>query len=243
MFGVWRSRDGDRVHGEGAFQYERLFVRITPWRVVLSATAAGAYVLGLILYLPSEIAVGETREAVGTVWRGETAIEPGFALGWTVHPLRSVAALAPAGAMSVRGPETMIVAEARLRQARLVLEQAEGLGSLRLVNALAPSLPVSCDGEMTLSATNLAIGGGTTGEGRLRAGPADCAGGGLVARIPGLDGSLNSDVEGTSLILAGPGRGELLRARLAGDSALSLTVTPAGAATLPGLAATTLEVR
>ena len=243
MFGVWRSRDGDSVHGEGAFQYERLFVRITPWRVVLIATAVGAYVLGLILYLPSDIAVGKSREAVGTVWRGETAIEPGFALGWNVHPWRSVAALGPAGAITVRGPGTSISGNARMREGRLVLEQAEGVGSLRLVSALAPSLPFTCDGEMTLNVTDLAIGGGTTGQGRLRSGPGNCAGAGLVAATSGLDGVLTSDPDGTSLALGSAAKGELLRARLAEDMALTLTVTPAGASVLPGLTATTLEIR
>ena len=39
MFGVWRTRDGDQLHGDGAFQFERLYVRVTPWRVVLIASA------------------------------------------------------------------------------------------------------------------------------------------------------------------------------------------------------------
>lgn len=243
MFGVWRTRDGDQVHGDGAFQFERLFVRVTPWRVVLVASAVGAYVLGLILYLPAEAAVGKSREAVGTVWKGEAALEPGFALGWAVHPLKSIGSLAPAGALAVRGPDTAIAGDALWRSNALVLEQAEGAGSLRLINALAPSLPFACDGEMTLSATDLAIGGGRTGQGRLRTGPATCAGAGLVTTPPAITGDLASDAEGSSLTLKGPDNGELARARLGRDKALSLTVTPAGAAVLPGMTASTLEIR
>ncbi|MDP1913754.1 hypothetical protein [Brevundimonas sp.] len=243
MFGVWRTRDGDRLHGDGAFQFERLYVRVAPWRVILIASAVGAYLLGLLLYLPAEAAVGKTREAVGTVWKGETALEPGFALGWVVHPLRSIGSLAPAGAVTVRGPDTAITGDALWRSNALVLRQAAGAGSLRLISALAPGLPFACDGEMTLTATDLAIGGGRTGGGRLGTGPATCAGAGLVTTPPAMSGDLTSDVEGTSLTLKGPDNGELARARLGRDKVVSLTITPAGAAVLPGLTATTLEIR
>ncbi len=243
MFGVWRTRDGDRLHGDGAFQFERLYVRVTPWRVILIASAVGAYLLGLILYLPAEAAVGQSREAVGTVWKGETALEPGFALGWAVHPLQSIGFLAPAGAVAVRGPDTAIAGDALWRSNALVLRQAEGAGSLRLVDAMAPSLPFTCDGEMTLTATDLAIGGGMTGQGRLRTGPATCAAAGMVTTPPAMTGDMSSDVEGASLALRGPDNAELLRARMTRGQGASLTVTPAGAAILPGMTASTLDVR
>jgi len=143
----------------------------------------------------------------------------------------------------VRGPDTAIEGEALWRANALVLRQAEGVGSLRLINAMAPGLPFACDGEMTLSATDLAISGGRTGQGRLRTGPANCAGAGLITAPPPMTGDLASDAEGSSLSLKGPDSSELLRARLGRDKALSLTITPAGAAVLPGMAASTLEIR
>ena len=243
MFGVWRTRDGDQLHGGGAFQSERLYVRVTPWRVILIGAGVGAYLLGLLLYLPSEAAVGRDRQAVGTVWKGEAGLEPGFALGWTLHPLRSIASLAPAGEVNVRGPDTAIEGEALWRANALILREAEGSGSLWLINAMAPGLPFACDGEMTLSATDLAVGGGRTGEGRLRTGPANCAGAGLITAPPPMTGGLASDAEGSSLSLKGPDNSELMRARLGRDKGLSLTITPAGAAVLPGMAASTLEIR
>lgn len=243
MFGVWRTRDGDRLHGDGAFQFERLYVLVAPWRVILIGAGVGTYLLGLLLYLPAEAVIGKGREAVGTVWKGETALEPGFALGWAVHPLRSIVSLSPAGAVAVRGPDTAIAGDALWRSNALVLRQAEGAGSLRLINAMAPGLPFACDGEMTLTATDLAIGGGRTGQGRLRTGPATCAGAGLVTTPPAMTGDLASDAEGSSLALRGPDNSELVRARLARNKALSLTVTPAGAAVLPGMTAATLEIR
>lgn len=243
MFGVWRTRDGDRLHGGGAFQFERLYVRVTPWRVILAASGLGAYLLGLALYLPAEAAVGDGRETVGTIWKGEMALEPGFALGWTVHPLRSIAALAPAGEIEVRGPGTAIVGDALWRSGAPVLRQAEGSGSLRLANALVPALPFACDGEMTLAAPDLALGGGRTGQGRLRAGPATCAGAGVTTTPPAMTGDLTSDAEGTGLSLRGPDDAELARVRTAREQGTSLTVTAAGAAVLPGVTAGTLEIR
>jgi hypothetical protein len=243
MFGVWRTRDGDRLHGAGAFQFERLYVRVTPWKIVLGATAVGAYLVGLLLYLPAEAAVGDKSEAVGTVWRGETALEPGFALGWTTRPVRSLIALAPAADLRVRGPETEILADALWRSDALVLRKAEGVGSLRLINATTSALPFACDGEMTLDATDLAIGGGGTGEGRLRTSPARCAGGGVTTSLPALTGDLTSDAEGSGMALRGPDNVELVRARVGRDRAVSLTVTPAGAVVLPGMAASTIEIR
>lgn len=243
MFGVWRTRDGDQIHGGGAFQYERLYVRVTPWRVILIGAGIGAYLLGLLLYLPAEAAVGSDRQAVGTVWKGEAGLEPGFALGWTVHPLSSIVSLAPAGEFLVRGPDTVIASNALWRSNALVLREAAGTGSMRLVNALAPSLPFACDGEMTLTATDLAIGGGRTGQGRLRTGPATCAGAGMVTTPPPMIGELASDTDGSSLSLKGPDNSELARARLGRDKALNLTVTPAGAAILPGMTASTIDIR
>lgn len=243
MFGVWRARDGDRLHGDGAFQFERLYVRVAPWRVILLAAAVGTYLMGLILYLPAEAAVGRAREAVGTVWKGEASLEPGFALGWAVHPLRSIASLGPAGQVAVRGPDTAIVGDALWRSDALVLRRAEGVGSLRLVNATAPNLPFSCDGELSLTATDLAIGGGRTGQGRLRTGPATCAGANLVTTPPPMTGDLASDAEGMTLALKGPDSSELARVRSGRDKTLTLTITPAGAMVLPGMTAATIEVR
>lgn len=243
MFGVWRTRDGDQLHGAGAFQFERLYVRVTPWKIVLGATAVGAYLLGLLMYLPAEAAVGTKGDTVGTVWRGETALGPGFALGWTTRPVRSVVALAPAADLRLHGPETEIRAAALWRSDALVLRRAEGAGSLRLINAMTSALPFTCDGEMTLEATDLAIGGGGTGEGRLRTSPARCVGGGVTTTPPALTGDLTSDAEGSGLSLRGSDNAELVRARMTRDRTVSLTVTPAGAAVLPGMAASTVEIR
>ena len=77
MLKVWRTREGEGGRAAGAFQFERLTVKVTRWRVVLAGVAVGAYALGLIATAPSEIIVAKSsngeRQAVGTVWAGERA--------------------------------------------------------------------------------------------------------------------------------------------------------------------------
>lgn len=244
MFGVWRTRDGDTLHAGGAFQFERLYARVTPWRVVLAASALGAYVMGLLMYLPAEAALGREREAVGTVWKGETGLEPGFAIGWSLNPVQSVASLAPSGAVSLRGPDTLLAADVSWRSHAMALHRAKGVVSLRLANALAPALPFACDGEATFRAANLSIGGGGgDGTGLLRTGPAACQGGGLTRATPSLVGEAKSDAGGSSITLRAAQSGELARARVAREGSISVTVTPAGAALLPGVAAGTIDIQ
>lgn len=243
MFGVWRTRDGDTLHAGGAFQFERLHVRVMPWRVVVAASALGAYVVGLLLYLPAEAAIGGEREAIGTVWNGETALEPGFALGWSLDPVQTVASLTPSGDVKVRGPGTALAADVSWRSNAVMLRRADGVASLRLANALAPALPFACDGEATFRAADLAVGGGRVGTGLLRAGPANCQGAGLSTATPPLVGEARSDVEGSTMTLRAVQSGELARARLARGGTISVTVTPIGATLLPGVAAGTIDIQ
>ena len=243
MLGVWRTRDGDALHGGGAFQFERLFVRVTPWRVVLGISAISAYGLGLLLYLPAEAVAGKARDAVGTAWNGEASLDPGFAVGWKARPLQSVVALAPAGAFEVRGPDTSVRGEGVWRSGGPLLGRVEGEGSLRLVNAAATSLPFACDGVFAVSGEDLALAGGRPGTGRLRIGPGTCAGAGTVTASPAMTGDVSSDADGSGFVLADTAGAELMRARVGSDKVLRLTVTQAGAAVLPGTAPATLEIR
>lgn len=243
MFGTWKARDGDRVHASGAFQFERLFVRVTRWRAILIGAGAAAYLGGLVISLPAEAVIRGEREAVGTVWAGEAGLEPGFALGWRAAPLASLGAFAPTAQVAVRGPDTALEGVAAWKDGGMVLSDVEGPASLRLASALAPQLPLTCDGEATVRAHNLALAGGVAGEGLVRTGPALCASGGATAALPPLLAQARSDAEGFSLSARDPVGGELLAARRSRDGALTLTVTPAGAAALPGLPASTIEVR
>jgi hypothetical protein len=71
MLKVWRTREGEDGRAAGAFQFERLTVKVTRWRVVLAGLGVGAYALGLVVLAPSEIVVPRSsngeRQAVGTM--------------------------------------------------------------------------------------------------------------------------------------------------------------------------------
>jgi len=243
MFGVWRTRDGDRLHGDGAFQFERLYVRVTPWRVILAAGGVAAYALGLVAFLPPEAVLDGDRDSVGTVWDGETSLEPGFAARWTLQPWRSIAALAPSATVSVRGPDTLIAGQTSGFGDGMRVQDVQGAGSVRLLSTLAPALPLACDGEMTVRVPSLAPGGGRPGAGTVRTGPLRCASEGTSLVTPALTGALTSDAEGSGLSVTTPEGTVVATARLARGQASTVAITEAGAAVVPGLRAGTLEFR
>ena len=245
MFRVWRPRDGDGGRGEGAFQFERLYVKVTPWRLVLLATGVGAYLAGLLVFLPAEAALGDERDVVGTVWKGEAALEPGFAAGWSTRPFSSLVSLSGVADVAVRGPDTDIMGDVSMRPNGPVIRRMEGAGSTRLLNALAPALPFVCDGDLQVSAANLALRGGMSGEGRLQSGAATCAAkaGGPAWPTPSLSASLSSGADGSAMTAMGPDGAPIATARRTRDGAVALSVLPGAAALLPGVTPLTLETR
>ena len=243
MFETWKLRDGDRVHGAGAFQFERLFVRVTRWRVVLAGVGAAAYLAGLVLYLPAEAVVPGDRDAVGTAWRGQAALAPAFALGWTARPFSSLAAFAPVGDFTLTGPATSVAGTAVWHDGGVVVRRADGVASLRLLSTLLPELPLSCEGEATLSASDLALSGGWDGRATLHTGGVLCAAAGQAAAVGPLSVTATSDAEGFGAAARDATGLELLSVRRGREGGVALTVTPEGAATLPGLSATTVDVR
>lgn len=243
MFQVWRSRDGDRRH-DGAFQFERLYVRVTRWRVIMVGVGLLAYFGGLALFLPAEAAVGRKLDAVGTVWNGQVGLDPGFAARWRLKPLRSLVTLGAVGDFALTGPDTNVTGEAVARPAGVTLKSAEGGSTLRLVSALVPALPFGCDGHMRIEARSLALRGGVTGDGTLTTGPATCAApGGTSAFVPPMTGRLSSDASGSSATLTGATGGRLAQVRTTKAGAVSVTVEPAAAGVFPGVVPVTLDTR
>lgn len=209
MLGTWKIRDGDRAHAAGAFQFERLLVRVTPWRAILLGVGAAAYLIGLVVHLPAEAVVTGDRDVVGTVWKGEAAVEPAFAVGWAARPLSSLLGLAPVADLTVRGPDTALAGTGSWRAGGLVLDQVEGTTSLRLLGAVAPALPFLCDGEASVRTRGLALNGGRTGEGLLRSGPAICT----AAALPPVVATARSDADGLTVVARDPAGVELFALR------------------------------
>lgn len=239
MLRTWKIRDGDGGRA-GAFQFERLAVRVTRWRVILIAVGAATYALGLVALLPAEVIVPDDRDAVGTVWNGETALPGGFAAGWTTRPLMSVARFGLVERVSVTGPQTALEGEATLRPGTFSIRDMEGVASGRLISALAPSLPFTCDIDLRVAVGALALKGRPAGEGSVRSSPGSClnSGAGTPAPLPALTGTFGADGEATTLVLTRDGSADpLARARVTRAGALTLLVEPAGVGLLPGAVA------
>lgn len=242
MFQVWRSRSGDGRH-DGAFQFERLFVRVTRWRVVMAASGLAAYALGLVAFLPAEAVTGSRRDTVGTIWNGQVALDPGFAVGWKARPFTSLISLAGVADTQITGPDTLIRARLDARLTGPVVRTAEGQASLRLLNAAVPALPFTCEGVMRVEADNLAPLGGARGNGLASSGPATCSatGGGPASSVGPLKAKLGSGADGSSVIVSGPDGARLAESTLARNKAVRLTVDPAAQGLLPGVVPMSLD--
>ena len=244
MLKVWRTREGEGGRAAGAFQFERLTVKVARWRVVLAGVGVGAYALGLIAMAPSEIIVAKSsngeRQAVGTVWAGERAMPGGFGARWAVMPLSSIANLSGAVRLGLRGPDTLATGQVLARPGRLLVRDLDGTASLRMLNAVAPGLPFACSSVMRLDVAELSLRGSPEGAGTMTSGPADCAPttGGPATAIPGLNGTVSADGAATTVVFArGDTAAEVMKARIQADGGLTASVEPAGVGLLPGVGA------
>ena len=240
MLKVWKIRDGEGGRAAGAFQFERLAVRVTRWRVILLGIGVAAYALGLVAMLPAEAAAPDERDAVGTVWNGQMALDGGFAAGWRTQVFASIANLSLAQRLRVMGPQTELNGQALVRPGRVLIRDMEGLASARLINAIAPGLPFACDADMRVVIGALALKGRPAGAGEVRISPGDCtpAGGGTPSPLPALTGTFSADAEATILTLTREGSAEALTlARVTPAGALTLQVEPAGVGIVPGVTA------
>ncbi len=244
MLKVWRTREGEGGRAAGAFQFERLTVKVTRWRVVLACVAVGTYALGLIAMAPAEIIVPRSsngeRQAVGTVWAGERALPGGFAAAWAVQPFSSILNLSAAQRIGVRGPETALTGDTLLRPGRVLVRDLEGTASMRLINAVAPGLPFACSPVMRIDVPSLSLRGRPEGAGAMNTTPGECApaGGGAATPIPALAGTVTADEGATTVTLTRAGSADaVMRARVQADGGLTASVEPGGVGLLPGVGA------
>lgn len=244
MLKVWRTREGEGGRAAGAFQFERLTVKVTRWRVVLAGVGVGAYALGLIAMAPSEIIVAKSsngeRQAVGTVWAGERAMPGGFGARWVVMPFSSLLHLSGALRLGLRGPDTAATGQVLARPGRVLVRDLEGTASLRLLNAVAPGLPFACSSMLRLDVAALSLRGSPQGAGTMTSGPADCAPttGGPATPIPGLNGAVSADGAATTVVFArADSAAEVMKARVQADGGLTASIEPGGVGLIPGVGA------
>ena len=243
MLKVWRTREGEEGRAGGAFQFERLTVKVTRWRVVLAGVGVGAYALGLIAMAPSEIIVkpssdGE-RQAVGTVWAGERGLPGGFGAGWTLMPFASILHLSVAERISLRGPDTEASTQVLVRPGRVLVRDLDGTVSMRMLNAVAPGLPFACSPILRMEVDSLSLRGAPTGAGRITSGPGECAANGLgVTPLAALTGTVAADEGASTVVFTRAGGTEpVLKARIQPDGTLTASVEPGGVGLLPGIGA------
>jgi hypothetical protein len=244
MLKVWRTRDGEGGRAGGAFQFERLTVKVTRWRVVLGCVAGGSFLIGLVAMAPAEIVTPRSsngeRQAVGTVWAGERALPGGFGAGWSLRPFSSLFSLAAVERISLRGPETQATAEALVRPGRVLVRDLEGTASMRLLNAVAPAMPFVCDPLARLDVARLSIRGAPEGEGTITTSPGACAltGGGAATPVPALAGTVTADEGSTLVTLNRDGSGEaVMQARIQADGGLTASIEAGGVGLIPGMTA------
>jgi hypothetical protein len=244
MLKVWRTREGEGGRAGGAFQFERLAVKVTRWRVVLGGVAVGAYALGLIAMAPAEIIVARSsngeRQAVGTIWAGERAMPGGFGARWAVMPFNSIANLSGALRFGLRGPDTDATAQALVRPGRVLVRDLVGTGSMRLLNAAAPGLPFACSSVMRFDVSRLSIKGSPESVGSIAVSPGDCAPttGGPATPLPALNGIVRSDEAASTVAFArADTNAEVMKARVQADGGLTASVEPGGVGLLPGVGA------
>lgn len=244
MLKVWRTRDGEGGRAGGAFQFERLAVKVTRWRVVLGCVAAGSFLVGLVAMAPAEIVTPRSsngeRQAVGTVWAGERALPGGFGAGWSLRPFSSLFSLAAVERIRLRGPDTDATAEALVRPGRVLVRDLEGTASMRLLNAVAPAMPFVCDPMARLDVARLSIRGAPEGEGTITTSAGACAltGGGAATPVPALAGTVTADEGSTLVTLNRDGSGEaVMQARIQADGGLTASIEAGGVGLIPGMTA------
>jgi len=243
MMKVWKTRERGDGRAGGAFQFERLTVRVTRWRVMLAGVGVGAYALGLIAMAPSEMIVARPpegdRQAVGTVWAGERAMPGGFAAGWELMPLSSIRHLAAAERITLRGPDTAASSRVLVRPGRILIRDLDGTVSMRMLNALAPGLPFACSPMMRMEVNSLSLKGAPAGQGRIMTRPGDCAAtGGPATPITALTGTVTADEAASTVVITRAGGTEpVLKARFQPDGTLTASVEPGGVGLLPGIGA------
>lgn len=235
MFGAWKVREGEARGPDGAFQFERLAVKVTPWRLILTAAGVGAYALGLIALLPAEAAVGSKSSAVGTVWNGEAA-HNGFGVGWRFDPLDSLARLGGSVDLRVRGPDTDLTGQMVQGFGRSMIRDLEGTASARLIQA--PGLPFTCDAVLTVRLERFAVEGRPEGRGSVASSPGECAAGGQLQPLPALTGAASADPTGSTLTFTQAGGGApVVRARVTPQGRLAIALEKGAVGVVPGVGA------
>lgn len=202
---------------------------------------AAAYLLTLLATIPAAFVVprGDAIAGLGgTVWRGQAALAGGDRLSWRWAPLATLANLGFAADFTVDGAGTALAGRAVLRSKSVRLDDVSGTADARLLGVAAPRIGFTCAMPLRLDLKRIAIGGGNQrveGTATSDAGTCQPRGGGTAVPVPPLafTAAHAGDASTGDITPAAYRRQTLVGFRLSEAGRLSLSVTRAGAATLP----------
>jgi hypothetical protein len=178
----------------------------------------------------------------GTVWNGEVGVAGGSKFEWQMAPLRSLTSLGFAADWKATGPDTDLGGRMLVRfGGRTVLDKVSGTADARMLLALQPNLPFTCDLTLQVDMDRIAIGGGSqvlAGKAASDAGSCQAKSGSAApSPLPPL--LLTAEpIGGRTTIRIVPAtqrRQVLVQAETSESGALDLSVTPQGAAMMPFL--------
>jgi hypothetical protein len=202
--------------------------------------AAIAYLVSLIATIPATLAFKppSTISLDGTIWNGTATLPGGYEAAWRANPIRSLFNLSFAIDWSLRGLDTDMTGKAGFGIRGITIDAVSGRAGSSLVKALAPGLPLLCDGAARLDLRHFRWRrSGFQADGSLRSGPASCplntgqaTAPPLIATISDVNGALIArvaTVEAPATILA--------TASLDPAGRLTAELRPQAASVIPGL--------
>ncbi len=209
--------------------------------ILFAGIGIAAYAVAMIAKMPASVIVDNRpwRTGVaGTVWDGEVGVAGGSRLEWEWAPLRSLTSFGFAVDWRATGGNTDMAGRALIRPSSTTIDAMSGSADASILRAIQPDLPFVCDMAMQADFPRVKLGGGGQMiEGRLLTDAGSCrpTGGGVATAVAPL--LLSAEHIGTQSRLrlspATQRRRTLMAITLGEDGAVTIQMTPEGAAALP----------
>lgn len=212
--------------------------------IVFAGLGIAAYALAMLVTLPASVVMKNRpwRTGVaGTLWNGEVGVAGGSKFEWQMAPLRSLTSLGFAADWKAMGPDTDLGGRMLMQPGgQTVLDKVSGTADGRLLQALQPNLPFTCDLTMMVDMDRIVVGGsGQMLAGKVATDPGSCRpkSAGAASPLPPL--LLTAEHIGDRTMLritpATQRRQVLVQAELSQSGTMDLSVTPDGAVMMPFL--------
>ncbi|MBW8784122.1 MAG: hypothetical protein JF593_05715 [Novosphingobium sp.] len=209
-----------------------------------------AYTAGLIAKIPARTVFPENENLriAGSVWGGEAVYGSVLTLQWRWAPLTSLANLAYSVDWRLSGGGTDLSGRASIGARGYHLSRVSGQANGTLLDALLPTLPLSCRFDAEVAIDKLVFGGGSDeARGRMRTSPMRCGGRGMSERgadLPAMSGSIALDRGVSSGLLTSlSSHLRMIEIRLARSGELTVSPTENALRLAPALAGLRLSTK